>query len=174
MTAPASLEEALAWLRDVAQELADVPTRLHEHAVQPTDLLGAPKMAAAFLRHVDDGPYATRQAPREVSCPAFHPRRRYGEPLCAMCEDTGYWMTATDVYAHPLRAALSTLSRARSKLRPHPRLVIDALLREWCDPAAAALRLPGYAPDDRRYVSAIRALYDGFSYTAMAPARRAA
>jgi hypothetical protein len=167
----ASLEEALDWLREVAQELGDVPTRLHDHAIG-ADLLGAPRMSSAFIGHLSDGPYTTRQAPREVSCPAEHPIRALGEPRCAMCQDTGYWMTSTDVYAHPLRAALSTLTRAHSRLRPHPRHVIDALLRERMDPAAAALRLPGWAPDDRRYLSAIRALYDGFSYTAIAPASR--
>jgi len=162
------LETALEWLRDVAQELGDVPTRLHEHATG-ADLLGAPRMTARFLGHLADGPYTVRSAPREVACPAAHPIRRLGEMRCSMCDDTLSWTTTTDVYAYPLRAALSSLARARSRLRPHPRHVIEALLRERCQPAAAALRL-GYAPDDRRFLSALRALYDQYSFTAMAPA----
>lgn len=174
MSALATLPEALEWLRDVARELADVPVRLHEHGVQPSDLLGAPRMSGAFLGHVSDGPYTTRPAPRTVACPGEHPIRRLGEARCPMCEDTREWMTTTDVYAYPLRAALSSLGRARSRLRPHPRHVIDALLRERCEPALAALRLPGWESDDRRFLSALRALYDQYSYTAMAPTSRAA
>lgn len=173
MSALETLPQALEWLRDVAGELADVPTQLHEHAVG-ADLLGAPRMTGPFLHHLTDGPYTVRSAPREVTCPAVHPIRRLGEPRCSMCDDTRSWLTSTDVYAYPLRAALSSLSRARSKLRPHPRQVVDALLRERCDPAGAAERIPGWAPDDRRFLSALRALYDQFSFTVIAPRSRAA
>ncbi len=170
-----SLDEGLAWLRDVAGELSDVPVRLHEDAVQPSDLLGAPKMTTAFRRRIDGSAMAVRSAPRYVKCPAKHPRRRYGEPVCAMCGDTGEWLTTTDVYERPLAAALSALQRARSRMRPHPRHVLEALLREGCDPAAAALRIdPDMPADDGRFLGAIRALYDHFSYTVIPPARQVA
>ncbi len=162
-----TLDDALAWLRDVAHELADVPIRLHTHAVQPADLLGSPKLTGAFLAHVTDGPYATREVVREVVCPEAHPIRAASERRCPKCEDTLAWLTATDVYVRPLAAALSTLSRARSRLRPHPRVIVEALLREGCEPERATERI-GADMDDRRYLSALRALYDGFSYTAIA------
>lgn len=166
---------ALEWLRDVAQELSDVPVRLHDHAVQPSDLLGAPRMSTAFMRRIDGSPFATREAPRYVTCPGingkgYHPRRQLGDPPCVMCEGSGGWITTTDVYERPLTAALSALSRARSRMRPHPRHVVEALLREGCEPSSAALRLEhGMAPDDGRFLGAVRALYDAFSYTAIAP-----
>lgn len=166
------LGTALTWLASVAGELTEAPVRLHEHAVQPADLLGSPRMTGAFLHRVTDSPFATREVVREVRCPAEHPLRNLGERRCPMCADTLTWLTSTDVYVRPLEAALSALSRARSKLRPHPRVVVGALLRDG--PIGAAERLPGYAPDDQRFLSALRALYDSFSYTAMAPARRAA
>lgn len=165
-----SIDEALEWLRDVAGELSDVPTRLHEHAVQPSDLLGAPRMSTAFMRRLDGSAFATRAAPRYVRCPAFHPRRRYGDPVCVMCGDTGEWLTTTDVYERPLEAALSALGRARSRMRPHPRHVVEALIREGCEPAGAAERLgQGMTPTDHRFLGAIRAVYDHFSYTAISP-----
>lgn len=162
-----TLPEALTWLRDVAGELSDVPTRLHVHAVQPSDLLGAPKMSTAFMRRLDGNAFQVRSAPRVVTCPALHPRRRYGEARCSMCDDSGEWLTSTDVYERPLAAALSALSRTRSRMRPHPRAVVGALLREGCDTRAATERI-GAEMDDRRYLSALRALYDVFSYTAIA------
>jgi hypothetical protein len=164
-----SLEEALAWLRDVAGELSDVPSRLHDHGTTEGEL-GAPRFAGAFVAHVDAKPFATVGARREVTCPAYHPPRRRDEPRCVMCDDIGYWMTTTDVYERPLAAALDALGRARSRMRPHPRRVIEALLREGLRPAAAALRLEeGMPGDDPRFLGAIRALYDGFSYTAIMP-----
>lgn len=164
------LPAALAWLRDVADE--PPPIRLHTQGVAPADLLGAPKMSGGFLHRLTDGPYATRPQTREVRCPAEHPRRQLGEARCVMCDDTGAWITTTDIYVRPLAAALASLRRARSRLQPHPHAIIGELVRAGCDAQAAAGRL-GWPPDDRRFLSAVRALYDLFSYTAIAPARAA-
>lgn len=172
MSALENLPTALEWLRSVAGELTEAPTRLHEHAVQPADLLGSPRMSAGFFARLTDSPYATRTIVREVTCPGAHPRRRYGEALCPMCADTGSWPTTVDVYARPLAAALSSLARARSRFRPHPVHIVRALLREGCQPERAALALDP-APDERGFLSAVRALYDQYSYTAI-PAMRAA
>ncbi len=169
----ADLETGLEWLRSVAGEPSDVPIRLHTHQVGAADLLGAPRMSGGFYARLTDSPYATRAVERSVRCPAAHPLRRAGDPRCAMCDDTGEWTTTTDVYARPLLAALSTLSRAKSRLRPRPEVIVTALLRSGCDPVRAAARLDP-PPDERRYLSAVQALYDGYSYTVIAPRRLAA
>jgi hypothetical protein len=166
------LAAGLAWLRSVAGELTDAPLRLHGHQVGASDLLGAPRMSGGFYARLTDSPYATRRVERPVRCPASHPMRSVGEPRCAMCDDTREWITTTDVYAHPLAAALSSLGRARSRLRPRPEAIVRALLGSSCDPIAAGPSLGISTPDDRRWLSALRALYDQFSYTVMAPARR--
>lgn len=51
MSGLATLPEAISWARDHWHG-RELPTRIHEHAVEPGSLLGSPRMTAQMMRYL--------------------------------------------------------------------------------------------------------------------------
>ena len=168
----ATLAEAIEGLRDRAQELQDFPGRLHVHEVQPRDLLGAPKLSPAFWRWLTGSVHATHQVREEVICPLRHA----DATDCPRCGGVGSYVITRDVYSRPLARALGGLVNAKTNQRPHPLIVIQALLAEGFSVERAARRygVVILSEDQRRneearVLSAIRALRSRYEETVLGP-----
>lgn len=166
-----TLPEALAGLRDRAEELKDYPGRLHVHEVQPRDLLGAPKLSPAFWRYLTGSVHATHQVREEVICPL-----RHDTTDCAQCGGTGTYVITRDVYSRPLARALGKLVNQKTNQRPHPLIVLQALLAEGFSIDRAAMRYGVIImtadqrhTEEARVLSAIRALRSRYEETVLGP-----
>jgi hypothetical protein len=54
---PRELRDLLAWYR--REWTREVPTRIHEHDVEPDSAIGSPKLAGAFRSYLTGSPFAT-------------------------------------------------------------------------------------------------------------------
>ena len=179
----ATLTEAIEGLRDRAQELQDYPGRLHVHEVQPRDLLGAPKLSPAFWRWLtrDDedryeGEHRWVHDSELISEERVCPLRHVAGVKCPICPGTGIYVTKKDVYTRPLARALTKLVSVKTDQRPHPLIVIQALLAEGFSVERAARRygVVILSEDQRRneearVLSAIRALRSRYEETVLGP-----
>jgi hypothetical protein len=164
----ATLPLALEWLRSHVDELADVPIRLHDHAVGDKDALGAPRFSGAFWHRLVGSAYATHVARLEESC--YHPMKHQAE--CPECFGTNVKTTQRDVYDRPLSAAMVSLAKipAPSLGTPSPVQYILALLQAGLviEPAAYLVRIPIVSADHRltveaMFLRAIRQLHSRYS-----------
>lgn len=121
----ATLAAALRWAETHWAQQPTVPLRIHVHEVNPSDLLGAPKMAPGFMA------YMTMTGAEPVSVTGtqtcFHPnlpQERDGTLLgilcactkpdcsrlhCPDCMGLGVRQMTEDRYAYPMRVALRWL-----------------------------------------------------------------
>ena len=167
-----TLSAAIEGLRDRADELSDYPTRLHVGGVQPRDLLGAPKLSPEFWRWLTGSIHATHPIREEVVCPLRHDY----ETDCARCGGVGSYVITRDVYTRPLARALSKLVNAKTNARPHPLIVIQALLAEGFSIERTAMRYgviimtaDQRITEEARILAAIRALRSRYEDTVLGP-----
>lgn len=130
-----TLAEAVIWARDYWDE---PPTRLHEHAVQPGDCLGAPRLTGAFMRLLAlvDRPGLAAEKREERTC--THPGIGQFEPahLCAICNGAGTYTAFTYRHLSPMRAALNRLKAADRERNTDFYGAVMALSRaQWYVPA---------------------------------------
>ena len=167
-----SYAEAVAGLRDRAAELTDVPLRLHDHAIGDD---GVRRLSPAFLRYLTGSVHASHPITVTVVCPARH---ETGRP-CEQCSDLGSWTTTSDVYDRPLSRALCLAAQRSLKLRPHPVVLVDALIAEDFDLRRAARRVgivivseDQIKTEEARFLSAIRTVHGLFEVTVLRLQRR--
>ena len=161
--------EAVSGLRLRAAELADFPLRLHERAAGDD---GAPRLSPAFLRHLTGSIHASHEVRVEVVCPIRHEQGR----KCERCNDLGGWVATRDMYDRPLSRAIYRLAHAKSRLRPHPLILVVALIDAAfdLDRAAAKVGIIIASADQRRneearFLAAIRALHSRYEETVLGP-----
>ena len=162
-----TLPAAIAGLRDRAQELQDYPGRLHVHEVTPRDLLGAPKFSPAMWRHLTGSIHASHPVTEERICPL-----RHDTADCPRCGGLGTYTATRDVYTRPLARALVKLSHAKSKVQPHPLVIIAGLLAEGFSIERTAMRYgviimsaDQRKTEEARILAAIRALRSRYEET---------
>lgn len=149
---PACYPDAIDWLKDHLDGLMQAPTRLHD---RETGDDGAPRLSQQFMAVLAGSPYATTWSRDERACPLSHP---IGAPTCSMCADQLTYTVQSEVYRHPLAAALATLKHAPATSHdwPTPYQLVLTLLREGfdLDRAATAIGHPILGPDHRKTVEA--------------------
>lgn len=107
MTAFASLSEAIAWLREHADD-RPVPLRLHEHETDPQGELGTPRLTGAFLAYLVAEPDDVRDTDDPVECGHLHDATW---PPCVV---------SRAYYRSPMWRALRELGRRRAIRPGHP------------------------------------------------------
>ena len=200
-----TLPAAIAGLRDRAQELQDYPGRLHVQGVwfggpakaaddiavydpvtgerSDADLVGgsrlaSPRMSWGFQRILDDidderPVHAKENITEERVCHLAHD---FGAD-CPNCHGFGTYATTRTVYTRPLARALVKLSHAKSKVQPHPLVIIAGLLAEGFSIERTAMRYgviimsaDQRKTEEARILSAIRALRNRYEETVLGPA----
>jgi hypothetical protein len=141
-----TLPEALAWVEKHWSEQPAIPLRLHEHGVQPADLLGAPRMTAAFWRYLNLSGNAIESVSVTQAC--YHPRP--GDP-CPDCWNDGVVTVTRERFSYPMRAALEGLTNDPAAYA----VVVRLAQQGW--------QLGRLSPE--RALTAIRKLYNRFSTT---------
>lgn len=155
----ATLDNAIEWIRSHWAMQPSAPLRLHDHAVQPDDLLGAPKLSGAFWHHLNLHGNAIESISVTQTC--YHPRLQRdaaGEVGfyvrdCPDCLGDGVVTITRERYAYPMKDALEALARANE--RRALRLIYQLAGQSWY--------LRDMAPAST--LTAIRKLYRRFSET---------
>lgn len=120
---PDTLPEAIEWTRAHWQG-RELPTRIHEHAVEPDSLLGSPRLAAAMMSYLLASPNDSVTRSETVIC--RHPRG--SDHYCPDCT-AGVKTTEVTRRRYPMWRALYRLS-SRPPLRnglPKPIWVVLSL-----------------------------------------------
>ena len=166
-----TLASGIAWLSEHLDELADIPYRLHDHAVGDKDAFGAPRFSGAFWHRLVGSAFSFHEVKTSMSC--HHPQLPPGgDPRqCDECYGIGVKDVTRDEYDKPLSAAMVALSHepAPSTGTPQPIAYIVALLVSGMDIDQASRRvgIPIVSADHRLTVEAmflrsIRKLYGRF------------
>ena len=123
-----TLVEAIEWTREHWQG-RDLPSRIHEHAVEPGSLLGSPKLTAAMMSYLLAAPDDTLSATETVVC--HHPRLDRG--VCPDC--TGGVKDVTVCRRrYPMWRALWKLSKAEPSIAGLPKpiwIVLSLWAASW-------------------------------------------
>lgn len=162
----ASLPEAIEWARAHWQG-RELPTRIHEHAVEPDSLLGSPRLTATMMSYLLASPDDTVTRTETVLC--RHPRGSERH-----CPDCTAGVKSQDITRrrYPMWRALwrvSLLRPVRDGL-PQPVYLVLALWAAGWRPELVRIRTEDGAPlepDDRDglLLRALRSLHHEYEDT---------